>query len=177
MGALKTADATLPQFQARLAAGGPTPGLQAAVRRAVQARQGRPGGHAAWGRLCEAAGLAGLAFAELQQAVRDAPADAAFRLARLNQERGDGPRAAGLLGPLLERQPAHPDWLALFVAVQGGLGADRVAREALDRARRHGRPADQGTTLALTAAADTVKSPVVNRLTKTGPAPIRRDRR
>ena len=61
------------------------------LREAVARRREQPGEHARWGRLCEAAGEAGLALTEYQLALRDDPDDvvALARLSTLYEERGD----------------------------------------------------------------------------------------
>jgi tetratricopeptide (TPR) repeat protein len=71
------------------------PGAVARLRELVAARREQPGEHARWGRLCEAAGEAGLALTEYQLALRDDPdaVVALSRLATLYEERGETDRA------------------------------------------------------------------------------------
>ena len=65
------------------------------LKAAVAARREARGEHARWGRLCEAAGEAGLALTEYQLALRDDPDDvvALARLSTLYEERGEIDRA------------------------------------------------------------------------------------
>jgi hypothetical protein len=65
------------------------------LREAVGRRREERGEHARWGRLCEAAGEAGLALTEYNLALRDDPDDvtALSRLSTLYEERGDVDRA------------------------------------------------------------------------------------
>ena len=64
-------DPLLPTFRTRLAAADPAAAEE--LRRHLDQRREVRGGHADWGRLCEEAGLAALAFREFQLAVRDEP--------------------------------------------------------------------------------------------------------
>jgi len=86
-------ETSLETIEAAVRAGSPE--AVARLRVAVEARRGEAGEHSRWGRLCEAAGEAGLALTEYQLALRDDPEDvvALSRLATLYEEHGDADKA------------------------------------------------------------------------------------
>jgi tetratricopeptide (TPR) repeat protein len=132
------------------------PALWGEIERAANERLETRGEHADWAALAEEAGLLNLAFREFQLALRDDPNDAvaSFRLAHYYRERGDTARAAALLEPLLDANPAREDWLRLYVDVLHDEGASPKVRAALDRAVRAGLPHDRAVTLGAATPTD-----------------------
>ena len=113
----------------------------------ADARDGRRD-HVAWGELCEAIGLVGLAFHEFQQALAERPADPVVlkKLAAYYTERGDGRRAAELWQRLLRVVPGDADGVdesARAMIAEGDAGA---LHEMLETAVAHGYPKAQADT-------------------------------
>jgi hypothetical protein len=123
--------------------------LPADIEQTVVSRRGQRGQHCQWALLCEEAGLMGLAFSELQLALRDNPQDALamWRLAQHYRERAEFDRAIGLVDRLLEREPANEAWLNLFVEMLREENALPRALEAVNRAVAFGLPAARADAL------------------------------
>lgn len=134
----------LVELQQRLAAGESPETLKPEIETAVVARRGEHGHHAAWGLLCEQAGLLSLAFTEFQLALRDDRHDevAALRLAVHYRERGDFDRAVKLLEALLARDAARADWLEPFCELLAEDGALPRIAAAIDHAQQAGLSTD-----------------------------------
>lgn len=144
----------LASFRQRLQRGDPQ--IRADLEALLHARREERAGHADWALLCEDAGLLDLAFREFQLAIRDEPTHpvAAFRLAQHYRERGDGARAVALLERLLATDPAHEDWLTALLDILHEDGALPRARDALQRAVRHGLPPQRARLLERAAPSE-----------------------
>jgi tetratricopeptide (TPR) repeat protein len=134
----------LASFQDRLAQGEPPQALARQIEAAVVARRDQRGEHAAWGLLCEQAGLMSLAFSELQLALRDDRADtvAALHLAALYRERGDVDRALKLLERLVDQDAARAEWLLPYLELLAEEGAQPRIAATIARAEQAGLPAE-----------------------------------
>jgi hypothetical protein len=133
----------------RVADGETLEALAGEIEAAVVGRREQRGEHAAWGLLCERAGLMSLAFTEFQLALRDDREDetATLHLATHYRERGDADRAAKLLERLIERDPGREEWLSAYLELLADDGATPRAAAAIDRAVQCGLPGEQAAKL------------------------------
>ncbi len=124
--------ASLSELDAAIRAGRPE--AVARLSGIVAQRRDQPGDHARWGRLCEAAGEAGLALTEYQLALRDDPEDvvALSRLATLYEERGDADKAIESAERWIKTAPGDSEAMGRLLELL--LDADRFerAREVID---------------------------------------------
>lgn len=139
----------LAELQQRIADGETPLSLTSEIVTAVVARRGEHGHHAAWGLLCEQAGLMSLAFTEFQLALRDDRHDevAAPRLAVHYRERGDFERATKLLEMLLARDAMRTDWLEPYCELLAEDGALPRIAAAIQRAEKWGLSPDAAARL------------------------------
>lgn len=125
------------------------------LRRAVAARRGEVGEHAAWGRLCEEAGEPGLAVSEYQLALRDAPDDASAlaRLAMLYEEGGELDRAVECAERWTRAAPAAGEAWTRLVELLLAAGYLARAQNVLAEGARVGVPGELLDALAARVAA------------------------
>ncbi|HWP34535.1 MAG TPA: CRISPR-associated primase-polymerase type A1 [Thermodesulfobacteriota bacterium] len=116
------------------------PDARAELRRVLAVRRAEPGGHRAWGRLCEEVGEPGLALAEYQLALRDDPSDleARARLVVLHEERGEVEQALAHASAWVAARPADPEAVEALVRLLVEEGSLTRAHEVLDAAEAAG---------------------------------------
>lgn len=138
--------ASLSELDAAIRAGRPE--AVARLSGIVAQRRDQPGDHARWGRLCEAAGEAGLALTEYQLALRDDPEDvvALSRLATLYEEHGDADKAIECAERWIKTAPGDSEAMGRLLELL--LDADRFERAREVIAGPSGKSLDPGDRAA-----------------------------